>query len=59
MLQQLTLLTQFAIIQPPRRRSLVQLKNGWRIDDIIYTKDNTTLKAVIDAIVDEAAHLKK
>ena len=38
---------------------LVQLKNGWRIDDIIYTKDNTSLKAVITAIADEAAHLKK
>src|SRR6476659_1095821 len=38
---------------------LVQVKNGWRIDDIIYTKDNTSLKAVIDAILKEAADLKK
>src|SRR6476469_1715409 len=38
---------------------LVQVKNGWRIDDITYTKDNTSLKAVIDAIVKEAADLKK
>ena len=38
---------------------LVQLKNGWRIDDIIYTKDNASLKAVITAILDEAAHLKE
>jgi hypothetical protein len=38
---------------------LVQLKNGWRIDDIIYTKDNASLKAVITALVDEAAHLKE
>jgi hypothetical protein len=38
---------------------LVQLKNGWRIDDIIYTKYDTTLKAVITAIVKEAADLKK
>ena len=38
---------------------LVQLKNGWRIDDIIYTKENTTLKAVLTAIIDEAAHLKE
>jgi hypothetical protein len=38
---------------------LVQLKNGWRIDDIVYTKDKTTLKAVITALVDEAAHLKE
>ena len=38
---------------------LVQLKNGWRIDDIIYPNDNTSLKAVITALVDEAAHLKK
>ena len=37
---------------------LVQLKNGWRIDDIIYTKDNASLKAVLTAILDEAAHLK-
>ena len=38
---------------------LIQVKNGWRIDDIIYTKDNTSLKAVITAILDEAAHLKE
>jgi hypothetical protein len=38
---------------------LVQLKNGWRIDDIIYTKDNAMLKAVLTALVDEAAHLKE
>jgi hypothetical protein len=38
---------------------LVQLKNGWRIDDIIYTKDNATLKAVLTALVDEAVHLKE
>jgi hypothetical protein len=37
---------------------LVQLKNGWRIDDIVYPNDNTSLKAVITAPVDEAAHLK-
>jgi hypothetical protein len=38
---------------------LVQVKNGWRIDDIIYTKYNTSLKAVITAIVKEAGDLKK
>ena len=38
---------------------LIQAKNGWRIDDITYTKDNTSLKAVITAILDEAAHLKE
>jgi hypothetical protein len=38
---------------------LVQLKNGWRIDDILYTKDNASLKAVLTAIIDEAAHLKE
>ena len=38
---------------------LVQVKNGWRIDDIIYTKDNASLKAVITALVNEAAHLKE
>jgi hypothetical protein len=38
---------------------LVQLKNGWRIDDIIYTKNNASLKAVLTAIADEAAHLKE
>jgi hypothetical protein len=37
---------------------LVQLKNGLRIDDIVYPNDNTSLKAVITALVDEAAHLK-
>jgi hypothetical protein len=35
------------------------VKNGWRIDDIIYTKDNTSLKAVITAILKEAADLKE
>jgi hypothetical protein len=38
---------------------LVQSKNGWRIDDIIYRKENGTLRAVITALVDEAAHLKE
>ena len=38
---------------------LVQVKNEWRIDDIIYTKDNTSLKAVITAILKEAADLKE
>lgn len=38
---------------------LVQLKNGWRIDDIIYTKNNASLKAVLTAIIDEAAQLKE
>src|SRR5213593_3234168 len=38
---------------------LVQLKNRWRIDDIIYTKNNASLKAVLTAIIDEAAHLKE
>jgi hypothetical protein len=38
---------------------LVQVKNAWRIDDIMYTKDDTTLKAVLTAIVKEAADLKK
>jgi hypothetical protein len=37
---------------------LVQVKNEWRIDDIIYTKDNTSLKKVITALVKEAADLK-
>jgi len=32
---------------------LVQLRSGWRIDDIIYTKDNASLKAVITALVSE------
>jgi hypothetical protein len=38
---------------------LIQVKNGSRIDDIIYTKDNASLKAVITEILDEAAHLKQ
>ena len=38
---------------------LIQVKSGWRIDDISYTKDNTSLKAVINAILDEAAHLQE
>jgi len=38
---------------------LIQVKDGWRIDDIIYTKDNASLKAVINAIVKEAVDLKK
>jgi hypothetical protein len=38
---------------------LIQVNNGWRIDDITYTKDNTSLKAVITAIIDEAAHLNE
>lgn len=38
---------------------LVQLNSEWRIDDIIYTKDNTSLKAVITAILKEAADLKQ
>jgi hypothetical protein len=38
---------------------LVQVKNEWRIDDIIYTKDNASLKAVITAILKEAADLKE
>jgi len=38
---------------------LVQLKNGWRIDDIIYPNDNASLKAVITALVDEAVHPKE
>jgi hypothetical protein len=38
---------------------LIQVKNEWRIDDIAYTKDNTSLKAVLKAIVKEAADLKK
>src|SRR5215510_13032089 len=32
---------------------LVQLRSGWRIDDIIYTKDNASLKAVITALISE------
>src|ERR1700757_1205628 len=38
---------------------LVQLKNGWRIDDIIYPNDNASLKAVITALVTESLHLKE
>jgi hypothetical protein len=38
---------------------LVQVKNGWRIDDITYTKHDTTLKAVITAILKEAEDLKE
>ena len=38
---------------------LLQLKNGWRIDDIIYTDNKGSLKAVLTAIVDEAAQLKE
>lgn len=38
---------------------LVELKDGWRIDDIMYPKINASLKAVITALVDEAAHLKE
>ena len=38
---------------------LVELKNGWRIDDITYTKDKASLKAVLTAILDEAEHLKE
>lgn len=30
-----------------------------RIDDIIYPKEKTSLKAVITALVDAAAHLKE
>src|ERR1041385_5427091 len=37
---------------------LVQLKNGWRIEDINYTKLNASLKAVLTAIIDEAANTK-
>jgi hypothetical protein len=34
---------------------LVQLKNGWRIDDIIYPRlDNPSLRAVIAAIIKES-----
>jgi hypothetical protein len=38
---------------------LVQLKNGWRIDDIIYPNDNASLKAVITALVNESLHFKE
>jgi hypothetical protein len=38
---------------------LVQLKNGWRIDDIFYPDDKASLKAVLTALVNEAAHLKE
>jgi hypothetical protein len=37
---------------------LVQLKDEWRIDDIIYPKLNTSLRDVITALVKEAADLK-
>jgi hypothetical protein len=37
---------------------LVQLKDGWRIEDINYTKLNASLKAVLTAIIDEAANTK-
>jgi hypothetical protein len=37
---------------------LIQVKSGWRIDDIIYPKDNASLKGVITALVNEAADLK-
>ena len=37
---------------------LVQVKDGWRIDDIIYTKDKASLKEVLTSIVKEAADLK-
>jgi hypothetical protein len=37
---------------------LVQVKSGWRIDDIIYPKNNASLKGVITALVNEAADLK-
>ncbi len=32
---------------------LVQSKNGWRIDDIIYPDDNASLRAVLTAILEE------
>lgn len=38
---------------------LVQLKNGWRIDDIIYPDNNASLKAILTALIDEAAQLKE
>jgi len=39
---------------------VVQMKNGWRIDDIIYPHyDNTSLKAVLTEILKEAADLKE
>ena len=38
---------------------LVQLKNGWRIDDIVYPHNNASLKAVLTALIDEAVHLKE
>ena len=37
---------------------LIQVNKGWRIDDITYTKHNTTLKEVITAILKEAEDLK-
>jgi hypothetical protein len=38
---------------------LVQLKNGWRINDIFYPNDNASLKATLTALIDEAVHLKE
>ena len=38
---------------------LVQVKNGWRIDDIVYPHNNASLKAVLTALIDEAVHLKE
>ena len=38
---------------------LVQLKNGWRIDDIIYPDNNASLKAIHTALNDEAAQHKE
>ena len=38
---------------------LAQVKDKWRIDDIIYTKDKASLKEVLTAIIDEAARLKE
>jgi len=34
---------------------LIQVKNGWRIDDIIYPRlDNTSLRAVLAAVIKES-----
>jgi len=38
---------------------LVQLKNGWRIGRHHLYQNNASLKAVLTAIIDEAAHLKR
>jgi len=38
---------------------LVQLKNGWRIEVIIYPNDDASLKAVLAALIDEAVQLKE